>query len=52
MPQMAPLNWLSLYIIFISLFVLFMIQNYFHEIKPFKLINNYSKTKKKINWKW
>nr|QTF74907.1 ATP synthase F0 subunit 8 [Colasposoma dauricum] len=51
MPQMAPLNWLSLYIIFIFLFSLFLTQNYFHKIKPLKSINKFIE-KKKINWKW
>nr|QNH82879.1 ATP synthase F0 subunit 8 [Neochauliodes punctatolosus]UFZ13206.1 ATP synthase F0 subunit 8 [Neochauliodes sparsus] len=52
MPQMAPLNWLILFIFFITLFILFNIMNYFmisptpespssHDLKNHPLI-----------WKW
>nr|QIV24760.1 ATP synthase F0 subunit 8 [Pseudoplites inexpectatus] len=51
MPQMAPLNWLILAIVFSLVFLIFNIMNYFsfnYEIKS-------SKTKMKkalLNWKW
>nr|QWB85823.1 ATP synthase F0 subunit 8 [Typodryas sp. N143] len=51
MPQMAPLNWLSLFVLFIFIFVLFNIKNYYNF--------NYSPPKSstsiktlKFNWKW
>nr|ALO76448.1 ATP synthase F0 subunit 8 [Asthenopholis sp. AST01] len=51
MPQMAPLNWLSLFIIFCMTLLLFNSVNYFSFIYPIK-----TKTIKKafstINWKW
>nr|YP_009567874.1 ATP synthase F0 subunit 8 [Sitona obsoletus]QBF03823.1 ATP synthase F0 subunit 8 [Sitona obsoletus] len=51
MPQMAPLNWLTLYFIFILLFIMFMILNYFSFTYSPK---NFKKDKMKIilNWKW
>nr|ALO70391.1 ATP synthase F0 subunit 8 [Bisnius sordidus] len=51
MPQMAPLNWLSLFISFILIFLLFNSLNYFsfkYNSKP----SNFIKNQKKINWKW
>nr|AML26268.1 ATP synthase F0 subunit 8 [Leiodidae sp. BMNH 1274324] len=51
MPQMAPLMWVTLFMIFSSIFLLINMINYF--------IINYSPSKKnkmlnfkKINWKW
>nr|AYW52314.1 ATP synthase F0 subunit 8 [Anthribidae sp. 9 ACP-2013] len=51
MPQMAPLNWLTLFLFFTLIFLMFNIINYFiFSSSPFmkpKMMN-----KKKINWKW
>nr|WIL79929.1 ATP synthase F0 subunit 8 [Callimerus sp.] len=51
MPQMSPLNWVSLFISFSMIFMLINSTNYF-----FISYNFSSKTKKlilnKINWKW
>nr|QIH95767.1 ATP synthase F0 subunit 8 [Pseudolycoriella sp. XQM-2020] len=56
MPQMAPLNWLSLFFMFSLIFVMFNIMNYF------SFNNNYKKNEsnfynininnKMLNWKW
>nr|QIV24656.1 ATP synthase F0 subunit 8 [Hermerius prionoides] len=51
MPQMAPLNWLTLFALFTLVFMIFNIINYFmfsYKIKfsPFK------KSKILSNWKW
>nr|AYW52610.1 ATP synthase F0 subunit 8 [Heterostomus curvipalpis]UDF83772.1 ATP synthase F0 subunit 8 [Heterostomus curvipalpis] len=53
MPQMAPISWLSLFIIFSGTFMLFSMMNYysFLPISPKKM------SKKEIssislNWKW
>nr|ARH54999.1 ATP synthase F0 subunit 8 [Dorytomus tortrix] len=51
MPQMAPLSWLSLYIFFTILFIMFVILNYFMFLYPPKTFST-KKTTKKINWKW
>nr|ATN23494.1 ATP synthase F0 subunit 8 [Lema sp. EMHAU-15071010] len=51
MPQMAPLNWISLMIYFIIMFYTFNIINYYINMyaskKSFMKINNL-----KLNWKW
>nr|QLA74160.1 ATP synthase F0 subunit 8 [Leptomias sp. DX-2020] len=51
MPQMAPMNWVSLYFMFILIFVMFIIVIYF----TFMYIPNppkQLKQKKKMFWKW
>nr|QAT19786.1 ATP synthase F0 subunit 8 [Curculio sp. SZ-2019]QGA70764.1 ATP synthase F0 subunit 8 [Eucryptorrhynchus scrobiculatus]QGA70765.1 ATP synthase F0 subunit 8 [Eucryptorrhynchus scrobiculatus] len=52
MPQMAPMSWLSMYILFIFMFLLMIILNYF----TFLYYPNNKKLnksfKKKMNWKW
>nr|YP_010294900.1 ATP synthase F0 subunit 8 [Oiceoptoma thoracicum]UMO90838.1 ATP synthase F0 subunit 8 [Oiceoptoma thoracicum] len=51
MPQMAPMNWLILFIMFIIIFLMFNSMNYFSFKYPTKSIST-SKTTSKINWKW
>nr|ALO70966.1 ATP synthase F0 subunit 8 [Aleocharinae sp. 4 EF-2015] len=51
MPQMAPMNWLSLFLMFIATFMIFNSLNYFcflYQPKSFKI----NKIISKINWKW
>nr|YP_010305210.1 ATP synthase F0 subunit 8 [Philonthus spinipes]ULT46827.1 ATP synthase F0 subunit 8 [Philonthus spinipes] len=51
MPQMAPMNWLILFIIFTLTFLIFNTINYFsfkYQMKP----SSISKKSSKINWKW
>nr|AXS64788.1 ATP synthase F0 subunit 8 [Staphylinoidea sp. 4 KM-2017] len=51
MPQMAPMNWLFLFIYTIIIFMMFNIINYYSFIYKSK----YSTKKNeiyKINWKW
>nr|YP_010744245.1 ATP synthase F0 subunit 8 [Epicauta obscurocephala]WET56770.1 ATP synthase F0 subunit 8 [Epicauta obscurocephala] len=52
MPQMAPLNWLSLMIYFIAIFMLANSLNFYSFIyspnKPLSLKSSTIKT----NWKW
>nr|AXS64862.1 ATP synthase F0 subunit 8 [Coleoptera sp. 2 KM-2017]AXS66003.1 ATP synthase F0 subunit 8 [Cucujoidea sp. 36 KM-2017] len=51
MPQMAPLNWVSLYLMFTFIFLMFNIMNYYtfnYKIKTMILHKN----KKLFNWKW
>nr|YP_009185986.1 ATP synthase F0 subunit 8 [Sphaeridium bipustulatum]ALO70944.1 ATP synthase F0 subunit 8 [Sphaeridium bipustulatum] len=51
MPQMAPINWLFLFIMFIMIYIVFNSFNYFSFKYPVKSYQ--FKTKKsKINWKW
>nr|ASM41786.1 ATP synthase F0 subunit 8 [Leptura arcuata]QVM79130.1 ATP synthase F0 subunit 8 [Leptura annularis] len=51
MPQMAPLNWLILFILFISIFLIFNSFNYFFFYYNIKK-NIKSKIFVKYNWKW
>nr|ALO71090.1 ATP synthase F0 subunit 8 [Pselaphinae sp. 8 EF-2015] len=51
MPQMAPINWMFLYLMFIMIFIMFNLSNYYY-IFTFK--NNFKSfyiTKNK-SWKW
>nr|ALO76776.1 ATP synthase F0 subunit 8 [Chrysomelidae sp. SPH01] len=51
MPQMMPLNWLTLFFMFIIIFTLFNIINYY----SFNYTNKFTSTEKKYfkyNWKW
>nr|ALO77009.1 ATP synthase F0 subunit 8 [Mordellidae sp. GENSP02] len=51
MPQMAPLNWLTLMIFFLLMFLLILTLNYFSfqnkSSKAKSVLTSY-----KINWKW
>nr|WPS93602.1 ATP synthase F0 subunit 8 [Aviostivalius klossi bispiniformis] len=53
MPQMSPLYWLILFILFLFMYLLFMIKNYFMVINK---ISNKNKSLKSFinnkNWKW
>nr|AFU50294.1 ATP synthase F0 subunit 8 [Disteniazteca fimbriata] len=51
MPQMAPLNWLTLFFLFIMIFKLFNIMNYFSYSNMITSKSLNLKTTK-INWKW
>nr|QNE85651.1 ATP synthase F0 subunit 8 [Poecilobothrus nobilitatus] len=53
MPQMAPLSWLSLYIMFSITLILFCMVNYFIFIPlaP-KKSKSEKMTKSSFNWKW
>nr|AML26232.1 ATP synthase F0 subunit 8 [Scirtidae sp. BMNH 1274304] len=51
MPQMAPLNWLMLFMYFILLFLMFCIMNYsFINYSPTS--SKIKKLIKNMNWKW
>nr|APX40229.1 ATP synthase F0 subunit 8 [Cryptocephalus tibialis] len=51
MPQMAPLNWLTLFILFSMYVMMFSSMNYFLFLK--NPINNFIKKKKlSQNWLW
>nr|ARH54980.1 ATP synthase F0 subunit 8 [Deporaus tristis] len=51
MPQMAPLNWLTLFIFFIFIFMLFNMTNYFSFNYPIKTLK-INKKSIKYTWKW
>nr|YP_009729772.1 ATP synthase F0 subunit 8 [Copris tripartitus]QHW07551.1 ATP synthase F0 subunit 8 [Copris tripartitus] len=51
MPQMAPLSWLSLFIMFCLTFMIFNSLNFYSFNYPIK-IKFIKKMSSKINWKW
>nr|YP_010894992.1 ATP synthase F0 subunit 8 [Austalis copiosa]WJW73505.1 ATP synthase F0 subunit 8 [Austalis copiosa] len=53
MPQMAPMNWLSLFLLFSMIFLLFNMMNYFIYLPtmPKSMTSNKIITKS-MNWKW
>nr|ARH54679.1 ATP synthase F0 subunit 8 [Tachinus subterraneus] len=51
MPQMAPMNWLILFFMFIIIFMMFNSMNYF-SFKYQNKISSIQKKINKINWKW
>nr|ALO76752.1 ATP synthase F0 subunit 8 [Acmaeodera sp. RUGACM01] len=51
MPQMAPLNWLILFIVFTLAFLTIILINYFRFL-PSPSYWKSRKLEKKINWKW
>nr|QID04135.1 ATP synthase F0 subunit 8 [Dacus ciliatus] len=53
MPQMAPIGWLSLFIIFSITFILFSIMNYYTTLPQTpksEISNQYLASS--MNWKW
>nr|ALO70776.1 ATP synthase F0 subunit 8 [Nudobius lentus] len=51
MPQMAPLNWLTLFIYFTMIFLILNSMNYF-SFKYSNMKTSILKKNNKINWKW
>nr|AQT38638.1 ATP synthase F0 subunit 8 [Megathymus cofaqui cofaqui] len=55
MPQMMPINWIMSFIMFIIIFIMFNILNYFifmNKSIPNKNNNLMINFLKKNNWKW
>nr|AOY39542.1 ATP synthase F0 subunit 8 [Scolytinae sp. BMNH 1040075] len=51
MPQMAPISWVTLYIMFTIIFMMTCIMNYFIIIYT-PVTTNTSKKEKTFSWKW
>nr|YP_010411498.1 ATP synthase F0 subunit 8 [Pissodes yunnanensis]URP30499.1 ATP synthase F0 subunit 8 [Pissodes yunnanensis] len=51
MPQMAPMNWICLYIFFSMIFMLILMFNYFNFMYPPKSFKTMA-IKNFYNWKW
>nr|YP_010946430.1 ATP synthase F0 subunit 8 [Balta dissecta]WGO57148.1 ATP synthase F0 subunit 8 [Balta dissecta] len=52
MPQMMPMSWMALYIMFSVIFIMFNMSNYFTYI-PINHYKSKMSTKSiKKNWKW
>nr|AMP43784.1 ATP synthase F0 subunit 8 [Rhamphomyia insignis] len=53
MPQMAPIGWLSLFIIFTLTFMLFSVMNYYSMLPPTPKTSMLNQTSSNtLNWKW
>nr|YP_009487735.1 ATP synthase F0 subunit 8 [Anopheles gilesi]AWB98553.1 ATP synthase F0 subunit 8 [Anopheles gilesi] len=53
MPQMAPINWLILFLIFSLTLMVFNILNYYcFNYSPLKAPQSLFFTSNKLNWKW
>nr|ACC86240.1 ATP synthase F0 subunit 8 [Stomoxys calcitrans] len=54
MPQMAPIGWLSLFIIFSITFMIFNMMNYYSYIPSMPKSNLIDKkhSVNSLNWKW
>nr|QLY89970.1 ATP synthase F0 subunit 8 [Sympycnus pulicarius] len=53
MPQMAPLSWLSLYMIFSITLILFCIMNYYIFIpSPLTKTSSKKSSSNNFHWKW
>nr|QNV11703.1 ATP synthase F0 subunit 8 [Rhamphomyia barbata] len=53
MPQMAPMGWLSLFIIFTMTFMLFSMMNYYSILPPTPKTMSLNKSSfKSLIWKW
>nr|WOR85656.1 ATP synthase F0 subunit 8 [Penaeus indicus] len=52
MPQMAPLLWLNLFLMFSATFIVFVVLNYFIKV-PSKIEKSSAQLgKTEMNWKW
>nr|YP_010693573.1 ATP synthase F0 subunit 8 [Scolytoplatypus sinensis]WCB99764.1 ATP synthase F0 subunit 8 [Scolytoplatypus sinensis] len=53
MPQMAPMSWVSLSIMFLLLFYLYMIVCFFSlSVKPLNSKTESMSKARTLNWKW
>nr|YP_010249778.1 ATP synthase F0 subunit 8 [Rheocricotopus villiculus]QTT60909.1 ATP synthase F0 subunit 8 [Rheocricotopus villiculus] len=53
MPQMAPISWLTLFVIFSISFMIFNMLNYYCFYNKINLTSkNEVKLNKTLNWKW
>nr|YP_010166637.1 ATP synthase F0 subunit 8 [Iberoporus pluto]QRV62728.1 ATP synthase F0 subunit 8 [Iberoporus pluto] len=52
MPQMAPMNWLILYILFSFIFMIFNFMNYYSFLITKKFYKKNFFKKNTLNWKW
>nr|QAA11056.1 ATP synthase F0 subunit 8 [Stenopus scutellatus] len=52
MPQMAPMLWLYLFIFFISVYLIFLILNFFSKLPSPVSIKKQTKELPSLSWKW
>nr|WES82247.1 ATP synthase F0 subunit 8 [Archotermopsis wroughtoni] len=52
MPQMMPLSWLALFMMFSTTLIMFNITNYFSQSPSKKITSKKQMKLKQTNWKW
>nr|QTO35950.1 ATP synthase subunit 8 [Spodoptera picta] len=53
MPQMMPINWLISFFLFVFIYMIFNVMNYYiFNKKSLKLNKNMNLKLKNFNWKW
>nr|WON65858.1 ATP synthase F0 subunit 8 [Macrotermes subhyalinus] len=52
MPQMMPMEWMMLYMMFLITFLMFNIMNYFNQSPNKQESSKSTITSNKMNWKW
>nr|YP_009350510.1 ATP synthase F0 subunit 8 [Macrotermes falciger]AQP27234.1 ATP synthase F0 subunit 8 [Macrotermes falciger] len=52
MPQMMPMEWMMLYMMFLITFLMFNIMNYFNQSPNKQKSSKSIITSNKMNWKW
>nr|AQP29226.1 ATP synthase F0 subunit 8 [Microtermes sp. B TB-2017] len=52
MPQMMPMEWMMLYTLFLTTFLMFNIMNYFNQPPNKTTESKISIFTTKLNWKW
>nr|YP_009349847.1 ATP synthase F0 subunit 8 [Conocephalus melaenus]AQM39983.1 ATP synthase F0 subunit 8 [Conocephalus melaenus]ATL57808.1 ATP synthase F0 subunit 8 [Conocephalus melaenus] len=52
MPQMAPMSWLSLFLMFSLALMLFSVLKFYMISINSEIIKKTSKTSSTLNWKW
>nr|AYM85015.1 ATP synthase F0 subunit 8 [Petamella prosternalis] len=53
MPQMSPLMWFSLFIMFSTVLIMFNQMNFFSfKMNPIKSVEKSAIKMKNLNWKW
>nr|WHM51787.1 ATP synthase F0 subunit 8 [Anacanthotermes sp.]WHM51800.1 ATP synthase F0 subunit 8 [Anacanthotermes sp.] len=52
MPQMMPISWTTMLIVFSLTFMMFNVMNYFSYIPKNKKVKSTTKQPEKMNWKW
>nr|URX53049.1 ATP synthase F0 subunit 8 [Glyptotermes sp. 10 AB-2022a] len=52
MPQMMPLSWLTLFIMFSTTLILFASMNFYTHLPKTKTMKKHEIKSKNMNWKW
>nr|AEV56612.1 ATP synthase F0 subunit 8 [Kokeshia sp. NKU02] len=52
MPQMSPMMWMTMFILFNSMLVIMVSMLYFNKYNNMLIKKNYKNMNSKMNWKW